>query len=800
MAQLSLPDKNKKPIKIIIAVFLIIAILIAILSIPLIRQFKIVDASDDVTTLEVKARAASIEYDDNGDEDDDGLTNREEKQYGTNIFAADTDNDQIGDKDEIEYSETDPTNPDSDGDGIIDGLEARIGLDPLNPKSDGEIPDGERTFEHDFKQDAVTLSVKGKAAAMDVTVSKADDFGVRNHPGALSDVYEFYLKDAKFDEAQVTFKYSTSDLKSAGLTENDIAIYQFTNQGTFEKVGGEVDKKKHTITASLQHFSKYLIGSDTLMDEDLQTDIFFLLDNSGSMYYEDIDNKGVGTGVGNDPDGKRLDLAQAIVEMSDDSIHFGAAKFTGTYQELASGFKNNKDDVSEKIGKISEVGERWNGTYIETSLKAAINNNFSTEDTKKDRKFIILLTDGVSTEGSGFGIAAWGESVVSASNISNIADKANKNNVCIITIGLGDEVNSEYLNGIAMNTGGFYVHANDADALERIKDKVFSSIRYNFIDTNKDGKNDKILMGDSGFILEKDGWRFPNYIAYDAILHTPQNGQCYGMASIAQLYYRNKLSLTGDAIPQHAAGGLLNSGQLTGTSYDLRNIEHFAQHKPLHDYCLYGWNGDYQKTIGSFSKTAKYSDELKSCLCGSGKLGQIEMQTCEPFDRDGKTCDSYESLSFDLSWASDVNDKTNIDSNNVLRCINNYFARQEISGQYNSDFVANHYTIRHIEDLEQLCLNLRSGIPMVICSNGHAINAVALYRDIESPDTYNLVVYDNNYPDVERHLTIKVEKISLWDKTSIENWNYDIICKAYDTNGIFGEIDQPICLECLEMA
>ncbi len=58
----------------------------------------------------------------NTDEDQDGLTNAQEQAFGT-----------------------DPLNPDTDGDGLLDGEEVLIyGTDPLNPDTDGDgVPDGE---------------------------------------------------------------------------------------------------------------------------------------------------------------------------------------------------------------------------------------------------------------------------------------------------------------------------------------------------------------------------------------------------------------------------------------------------------------------------------------------------------------------------------------------------------------------------------------------------------------------------------------------------------------------------------
>ncbi len=72
------------------------------------------------------------------DKDFDGLTDEEEKKYGTKPEAADTDADGLLDKSEIEIYQTDPLKKDTDKDGHSDGAEVRAGY---NPKGAGKLPD-----------------------------------------------------------------------------------------------------------------------------------------------------------------------------------------------------------------------------------------------------------------------------------------------------------------------------------------------------------------------------------------------------------------------------------------------------------------------------------------------------------------------------------------------------------------------------------------------------------------------------------------------------------------------------------
>ena len=80
----------------------------------------------------------------NADPDKDGLTNEQEKQIGTNPANPDTDNDGLNDGVEVNTYKTNPLVPDSDNDGLNDGLEVNTyHTNPLIADTDGDgLADG----------------------------------------------------------------------------------------------------------------------------------------------------------------------------------------------------------------------------------------------------------------------------------------------------------------------------------------------------------------------------------------------------------------------------------------------------------------------------------------------------------------------------------------------------------------------------------------------------------------------------------------------------------------------------------
>lgn len=82
------------------------------------------------------------------DSDNDGLSNSNEIEIGTDPQDDDTDDDGLCDGEEINTYSTDPLMADTDEDGINDGDEVVLGIDPLKTDSDGDgVLDGNKYFE-----------------------------------------------------------------------------------------------------------------------------------------------------------------------------------------------------------------------------------------------------------------------------------------------------------------------------------------------------------------------------------------------------------------------------------------------------------------------------------------------------------------------------------------------------------------------------------------------------------------------------------------------------------------------------
>ena len=135
----------------------------------------------------IATRTGTVEFiDRTGDLDADGLDNEREVRAGTKLTASDTDNDSLTDLAELEEYNTDPTDPDSDSDGLRDGREVTLGTDPTDPDTDGDgLGDAAEVNEHgtdptdpDTDDDGLTDGEEIDEYGTDPTDPDTDDDGL----------------------------------------------------------------------------------------------------------------------------------------------------------------------------------------------------------------------------------------------------------------------------------------------------------------------------------------------------------------------------------------------------------------------------------------------------------------------------------------------------------------------------------------------------------------------------------------------------------------------------------------------
>lgn len=119
------------------------------------------------------------------DLDSDGLTWQEERDLGTDPSEPDSDGDGLSDGDEVHDQGTDPLSTDTDGDGYDDGAEVDAGTDPADgfhwPEGDCRWPD--------FSDEAEADGVSGTGWAIG---DEIPDFPLIDHHGGALDLYQYY--------------------------------------------------------------------------------------------------------------------------------------------------------------------------------------------------------------------------------------------------------------------------------------------------------------------------------------------------------------------------------------------------------------------------------------------------------------------------------------------------------------------------------------------------------------------------------------------------------------------------------
>ena len=187
------------------------------------------------------------------DTDDDGLTDEEEHDLGTDPNDPDSDDDGLDDGDEVNVYGTDPLDHDSDWDGLGDGEEVHdYGTEPLLWDSDEDgYGDGEEV--HDYGTDPLD----------------GDDYPEEN--GGGGDDFDF---DPVFTELEVVMETvtngemtATAELEGEAANELRYGLWWLYEMMT----SGEMDEANATINATVvAAFITLMSGGQEEMDSGFQ--------------------------------------------------------------------------------------------------------------------------------------------------------------------------------------------------------------------------------------------------------------------------------------------------------------------------------------------------------------------------------------------------------------------------------------------------------------------------------------------------------------------------------------------------
>ncbi len=123
------------------------------------------------------------------DPDHDGLSNREEKELGTDPHNPDTDGDGLTDGDEVHKYHTNPLKADTDGDGLSDGDEVlKYNTDPLKFDTDGDgLSDGDEVLKYHTDPLKIDTDGDGLSDGDEVLKYHTDPLKVDTDGDGLSD-------------------------------------------------------------------------------------------------------------------------------------------------------------------------------------------------------------------------------------------------------------------------------------------------------------------------------------------------------------------------------------------------------------------------------------------------------------------------------------------------------------------------------------------------------------------------------------------------------------------------------------
>ncbi|MGN0688861.1 MAG: VWA domain-containing protein [Oscillospiraceae bacterium] len=645
---------------------------------------------------------------------DKKVSDYDKESHGLSLYLADSDGDGLSDAYEISKNISDPNNPDSDGDGLTDGVEILAGLGPKNKSTDGKTPDKSVQFTRTETVGIATAEMNGNANVYGTQVAEYSS-ALANYPGVIGELCELYSVKSS-STVRLSFAFDDEALSRWGSSASNLRIYKVDpSTSKFEEVGG-TKTEGGTVSADITKDGVYVLGDKEMIESEKSVRVFFLIDNSGSMYpLEQCEGS-----EENDVDFRRVDLAVSIMDGLYD-VSFGAGKFTGNYTRLIE-INDNASKTEKRINSIVTGKETFDGTNIAYALRKAAEEF---DDNKLCRDYIVLLTDGNTT-------------TPNTAAERTAVDYCNEKNITVITIGLGKQITESYLLDIANQTNGMFFHVSNAEGLEPVADKICSIISENRISENDEKTGDMFVISDTGYNYEEDGLRFG--------IPTTENieGSALGTAMINKLYYSGRLNLKEDGY-KSVKGGSIEGYDISDHAFfgdTKQNLCDLALDcaKDYRSYLIMQDKWDFKHIVDG---TLYYTDETKNFLQSKGMETGIKKYSGEATEDDGllkvikiitfqklASFENYETAIVDISKISSEDKK-------IVAAIKYYDNLHLSSKAEILSFGAN--GDKAFEALES---ELASGSPSVVTTGDHVYNVARLLRKTSDPNTYIIEAHD----------------------------------------------------------
>ncbi|MEG0872871.1 MAG: vWA domain-containing protein [Clostridia bacterium] len=667
------------------------------------------------------------------------------------VTSKDTDMDGLPDEYEKNITKTEPLNIDSDSDELNDGDEILLSLDPLKSDSKGDgVKDSLRKLSYSFedKEAGASYTVQGNGNITKTTIDKYANDALYTLPEVVSDVYLYYSK-GNVESAKINIKYNKELVASKGIAENNLSIYRLIEDtNKFEKIGSTVNTQSLQVSADVQKLGKFFLADSTKIKDGLSTEVMLVIDNSGSMY----SSEEITESKGNDPNFKRVDMSNNLINKLQGNYKFGASKFTYEYTNL-SPLTDNKEQVIQKINTIKTQRERFTGTYIGAALEGGA-NQFANEVTS-DRRFLILITDGKDSGGKDF----------DNKKLENSIKLASDKHIRVFTVGIGKEVDKKVMGTIADKTNGKFYYASTSESLQNIFELIAAEMNYNLMDVNQDSVEDSVLLKNTGFLPSKDGFSFENFASKQS-----KQGATYGLSLMAKLTYENAFpGKLGDMTLK-----LDNNETVKADGYSTGNIIKNGQN--LCDFDFYkdtfitrDTKDIRQGTVSS--GVVPFKTDVKNMI---NELGFISYNQKYNGNKKKAGFSAYENYYVDTQSEKFLDSKDAQFIKAMYRMEILKFKDESYNFTTNSD-------IAYSKMLESMAARK----PVLLkLNNGYTVVGTRYSFDKENPNKAKIEIYDSNYKNQIRYIDVERESVNMQkdeDKSKYGKYSYKF---RYNNNDI----------------